>query len=305
MSAINLIQLHSSILFNISDSIIRSISRAEIVGIFLGYVENEQATITGSFEIVKTSTNIDLEYLYKRYIQFKAVSPNSYVLGFYQIKDSTNSDEIADTSTIIVLQQIQQALTAFEIDYVGSLFYIVFKPNDIKNYEHGKTQVFQSYSCEDFHPIRTIIDSTETENIATTTITKHKKYFTTSKQDDSILENSSVAKHTRELANTLNQLVDRMSRILKFLEESKPEIPTQESMQVRIQINNSIVHLSNKLASFNQSTRENSSVANGTLSKLQAAQLGFITEQLTLLERLKAYPLKMMMAYEVDHSQLK
>lgn len=306
MSSLNLVQLHSSILFNISDSIARSQSTTssqptEGVGIFLGYNTNDQTTVIASYELVTTTTNnIDLEYLYKRFIQFKAVSPNCSIVGFYQIKDTPNETESnADTSTIIFLQQIQQALISFDIEHSNSPFYIVFKPHDIKNYQHGKTQIFQSYSCENFQPIKTIIDSTETENIATSTISKHKKYFTTSKQDNAILSNVSVAQHTRELANTLDQLHERMQKILQYLEELETcEEP--DAIRTRIHINNSIVHLANMVASFKQSS-DSDSTSSGTLSKLQAAQLSLITEELTMLERLKAYPLKMMMAYEVEH----
>ncbi|RLV93676.1 hypothetical protein JA1_002429 [Spathaspora sp. JA1] len=301
-----LIQLHPVVLFNVSDIISRS--KDSVAGILLGHGEGEHLIISSSFEILHDNGGVvDFEYLYKRFNQFKTVFPQCKLLGIYHILSETdNKGESYDSLsgnwfTILILQQIEQFISGYEIPTEGSLFYTIFNSQHLKHSYQQGTPSFKSYSYDNSQPLKTIISTTDTETIATSTIQKNKKYFTNSHtKEDNIPHNISVANHTAELRTSLTQLQQRIAKILKYLENDQGIIPeTNEARQEKIQIENLIVHLSNKLNSFKQTTTTSDETT--ILTKLQTSNLALITEQLTILEKQKVFAKKSILNNELNH----
>ncbi|EGW33554.1 uncharacterized protein SPAPADRAFT_60893 [Spathaspora passalidarum NRRL Y-27907] len=303
MTSTILIQLHPVVLFNISDIISRENNSP--VGVLLGHAEGENLVVKSSFEIVQDYDAVDLEYLYKRFNQFKVVFPQCKVIGIYQIlaEDEGSNDLVADAFTISVVQQIQQFVSAYEIPTDGPLFYTIFDKSNLKHYQHGTSKLFKSYTFETSQPLRTIISTTDTESIAASTIQKNKNYFANSKEKESrIPQNIPVAKHTAELTTSLNQLQERVVKILTYLEQERGLPETREARQEKINIENMIVHLSNKLTSFKQTSQSGSDAI--TLTKLQASNLALLTKQLTLLEQQKVATTKSILSNDLHHQGL-
>ncbi|ODV79696.1 uncharacterized protein CANTADRAFT_25590 [Suhomyces tanzawaensis NRRL Y-17324] len=261
------VELHSLVLFNVSDHIVRG-SEGKF-GVLLGVDDGNQIVVHTSFETLVVASTIDQEYLQRRLDQFRTVNPAYHIVGIYNINNSTSLNSL----TISIVEQTKQC-----IGINGALICSVFDSNELRSKE--STAAFQSYLLGTLEPLKTVVRTNESEFIATTTAVNHQEYSGSTAAD----EGPSNVEHKENMAMTVNQLNEKVLKVIQYLETSS-EAKTTEDSAKRNEINRLVVHLSNKLDTIK---RMGSDRSNADQVTLQTAQLSLLTEQLTILDNLKA-----------------
>ncbi|KAK6465154.1 hypothetical protein DFJ63DRAFT_332587 [Scheffersomyces coipomensis] len=289
MSTIESILIHPIALLNISAN--TSLDSGSRFGVLLGRYSSSKVVIYTSFEILFFKPHqIDVEYNLKRYTQFKVVLPEYSFIGIYHIKGDSLSIDDSTTSVLTQLAELLLGDNQLEVPLVS----ITYDSHALNN---GKS--FQGYLG--INPIKTGIISSESEFIATSTVAKFKDYRSVIQKgsndddEDSNLVGNYVAVNDG-LISTVDHLQDRIARIINFVASARNQSLSQDEKLKLIDINNSVVYLSNKLNSFKQ----NKSINNNTLEGLQVSQLSLITEQIVALDHLKTQINKTIIRYALN-----
>lgn len=217
-----IVELHSDVLLHISDLFAREVENK--LGLLLGYGLDDRLVVVKPIELAQ----VDPQYLEKRYSLFKDVYPNLSIVGVYEIGGNN-----PDRANILDIP-------------AGRILYVSVDHN------------IQFKSFIDGDLVKTVIESSETEVIATKTIDTNKEYTKGRPKDE-----LTVAEFNQNMVNTLTKLYERLTKILETKGMDKE-----------------IVEIANALRCYKH-------VKQSTDMKLQAAELALITEQIAELERTK------------------
>lgn len=287
MSDIHTVQLHSIVLFNLSDHITRQ--EKSKFGVLLGTSDKTTITVTTSFELLfDHDLDINREFLKKRLEQFKAVLPQYTMIGFYQLIN----ERVPNSATLSVLNQIRdyQRTTS---EQVTPIVFTLINMNNFHNMEYSEPFKSFLYGRESV-PLRTSVLANETESIATSTIVNHPNYFSSeiSRDANDINNDFKLDKYNEELSVSVNQLHNKVESIIKYLQH-RPS-GKQRSLEQEIKIHNLITNLSSKIVSFQ---RNHTTVDHN--EQLQATQLSLLTAQLLALDNLKTQIAKNIIRFSI------
>ncbi|KAI3403738.1 hypothetical protein KGF56_003463 [Candida oxycetoniae] len=270
MSLVNATRLRSKVLLNISDILARKIDSE--FGVLLGFEDNRDLVALTSFEIVSDGVSIDYEYLYKRYNQLKLVYLQCSIIGIYHIKDGSRDP---NSATIAMCQQIQQFCQSYDIQIETPFISIIYnkgiETNDLP---------FHAYLTKAavLTPIVTVVDLSETEIIAASTIENNKNYYIADgkKQTDEL----DIRKHIEQVSKTLKTLNEKMSESTQV---SISDITSKDHLSKIIEPNKNLVEISNRLNQLRKAHQDPATEI-AKILKLQSTQLALLTEQKMVLE---------------------
>lgn len=289
MASIDTIQLHSVALLNISDHITRHLPTQ--FGILLGMVENHDAIVHTSIEIVfNDSGSIDLEYLTKRLKQFEIVNPTYIPIGLYGFTDEKH----------IVENVFQQLKTVVGETLTCTIIHI----RDMEKVEEHniKSLPFYSYVGDFHHPIKTILSTSESEYIATTTAVNNKSYFTNDRANDEFSGDVPMSQYTENVSISVNHLHDKLQKVILYLQSlGTLEGKSPQEVEKIIDINNKVVHLANKI---NNASKHQQSFNVNLNERLQTPTLSLLTDQLAALEGLKTQIARIVIKDGMTQAQL-
>lgn len=242
---VRLVQIHPLALLNVSDQLSRKITGK--IGVLLGNETEDTVVVATCLEIKTNGTVIDWEHLHKQLDLMKVVQPQYKLIGVYNISDETNPNQ--DTKSLI------DQFRSF-----SPVVYVVFGYKNLSNDD-------DFIRCYDFNTqtlVQTSIKTSNVESIVTNTISNHQYYS----RDPMPSNNDSSAVG---ITKSLEQLELKVRKILEY-----------DPLQQRLEINNGITHLANKLRSFKELNIE----LNDNVEYL-TTELSLLTSQLSALDNLK------------------
>lgn len=286
MSDINIVQLHSTVLFNISDHITRQSDTK--FGVLLGTTDKNTVIVKTSFELLfDRESNLNEGFLVKRMGQFSTVFPQYYMVGFYQLK----RDLIPSADTLSVFGQIMRYQKLTSVLPVPVMFTLI---NSDSFNNPQKCEPFKSYLYDKIAiPLHTTILTNETENISNATITNFPNYFSSDVTRDAndINNDFKLERYNEELSISVNQLYSKVELIIKYLQNRLVDV---ESMEKEVRINNLITHLSSMIHSL----QKTHTIADNK-EQVQTTKLSLLTAQLLALDNLQSQIAKNIIRFSI------
>lgn len=247
---VQLVQIHSLALLNISDQLSRKISGK--IGVLLGNVIDDTVVIAACLEIKANQMIIDWEHLHKQLSLMKVVQPQYKLIGVYNINEDTTPNQ--DTKSLV--DQFQS---------FSPLIYVVFGNRNLSN----EDEFTSSYDYVTHTRLQTSMKTSSVESIVTNTINSHQYYS----RDPLPSNNDEISEG---INTSLEQLELKVRKILTYN-------PQEHSLKQSLELNNSITHLANKLRSFKELN-----VELNDNTEFPTTQLSLLTSQLSALDNLKA-----------------
>lgn len=259
---VELIQINSLALLNVSDHISRE--KTGKYGVLLGTKNesNDSITIGTSFEVNFDGGSIDWNHLNKKISLMDTVLPQYRLIGLYQINENISPND----ETKLMIEQFASS---------NILIYVIFGLNRTDD------QIAKAYTVDDLSPINTRIQTTFIESAATSTIINHQYY------SNQLEKSNQLPIKDDGLSISLNQLESKMEKILNCL-DTLPDDKKFETHKL-------VVHLSNRLKSYDPKSE-----LSGFNSKAQSIQLSILTSQLAAIDNLNYQISKNLKSYGIN-----